>query len=1006
MELDRTMAARSGPQGGREGPDEDNDLAPGTLVGRYVLLGQVGTGNMGVVHAAHDPDLDRRVAVKLIRAREQAGAGTSGGTRLLREAQALARVSHPNIVAVYDVGVRGTQVWIAMEFVAGLTLRDWAATPRSQAELLRALTESARGVAAAHAAGVVHRDLKPDNVMIDDEQRVRVMDFGLAHGRGASPARSSATWSGVAATALETSALSARLTQFGSLPGTPAYMAPEQWRGEDADAASDQFGWCVMAWELLHGERPFAGDTVAELGLAVLAGRHRAAPRSPRVPRWLRAILERGLATAPNQRWPSMAALVDALEHGKRRVRVHRLAAALATVGLLAAGVAGAHQLDIDRRVQACEREGDVILGVWDDQARARVRDALLATGVSYAGSTAEKVAPWLDERTEAWTRTRTEVCLDATVRETVDPALLVRANGCLDDRLMELESLVAELGRADATTVRRSVGAVAALKDPALCSDQALLLRRPPLPAFGSERLQALRAELARAASRSVTGHVKDALKLAQAARARASALAWPALLAAALALEGNLLEKTGAYDEAESVSTAAYFTAASVGAWDVAANAAVDLIYIIGHRKGRHADALVWSRHAEVALMHGGDRDGLTEASRLGNLATAHLGASAHAEALRLNERALALREQRLGAEHPDVARGLNNLALTHYLQGSYKAAQQLHERALAIRERTLGSEHLDVAESLNNLAAAHHSAGANTQALALYKRSLAIRERALGPDDLIVATTLANVALIHVEAERPDAALPLFERVLAIQEKALGPDDHNLAATLVNLADLHRRIGALATARTLAERAVRIHEQALGPDHPGGIAGLMCLAAVLKELDARADASALLLRVRTLHEATPGPPHPDLANTLALLAELRAADGLLTEALALHDRALEIREQALGPDHVDVASSLFGRAEVQVAANAPATALPSLERALAILERHAEPHALRPVVELRLAQVLLATGGARDRALALARRARDGEAAAGPRRAAALAEVEQWLLAHAAP
>jgi serine/threonine protein kinase len=191
-----------------------------------------GAGNMGVVHAAHDPDLDRKVAVKLIR-RASRRAGTSGGTRLLREAQALARLSHPNIVAVHDVGVRGTQVWIAMEFVAGLTLRDWAATPRSVAGAVRALTESARGVAAAHAAGVVHRDLKPDNVMIDDEQRVRVMDFGLAHGRGASPALLGDRGRASPPTALDLRAVGP-LTQFGSLPGTPAYMAPEQWAWQDA----------------------------------------------------------------------------------------------------------------------------------------------------------------------------------------------------------------------------------------------------------------------------------------------------------------------------------------------------------------------------------------------------------------------------------------------------------------------------------------------------------------------------------------------------------------------------------------------------------------------------------------------------------------------------------------------------------------------------------------------------------------------------------------------------
>ena len=996
IELDRTLAAVGSAIDGGADLGDEGALAPGTRVGRYVLLGQVGTGNMGVVHAAHDPDLDRKVAVKLIRAREEA----SGGARLLREAQALARVSHPNIVAVFDVGVRGHQVWIAMEFVAGLTLRDWAATPRVRAELLRALTEAGRGVAAAHAAGVVHRDLKPDNVMIDGERRVRVMDFGLAHGRGAGAEAAPPAPAVAAPVGREASALSARLTLFGSLPGTPAYMAPEQWRGEEAGPASDQFGWCVMAWELLHGERPFAGDTLAELGLAVLAGRRRAPPSGARVPGWLRAILERGLAATPGQRWPSMTALLDAIERGERRVRFQAVAAALGGVALATAAVVVAWQLELDRRVRACEREGAAIHGVWNDAARVGLRDALIATGVPYAASTAEKVEPWLDERAEAWARTRTAVCVDATVHGALDIELLDRANWCLDDRAMELESLVVELSRADATTVRRSVGAVAGLKDPAVCGDPALLQRRPALPTFARERLQALRADLARAASRSLAGRVKDALQIAQDTRARASELAWPPLLAAAQALEGNLLEKTGSYDAAERTSKAAYFAAARAGAWDVATTAAVDLIYIIGHRKGQHGEALVWSEHAEVALVHGGDRNGLAESSRLGNLATAHVGAGAYVEALRLNEQALAIKEALLGGDHPDVARVLNNLALTHYAQGSYTTAQALHQRTLAIRERALGSDHLDVAESLNNLAAAYHRTGANLQAQALYERSLAIRERALGPEDLTVATSVANLALIHMDAGRYDAARPLLERVVAIQEKVLGPEDHNLSAGLINLADLHRNLGALGTARTLAERAVRIHEQALGPDHPGGVAGLMNLAQILKESGARGEARRLLERALKLEEAALGPPHPDLANTLASLAELRAADGAFAEALALHERAQALREQTLGAEHPDVAASLFDRAGVQLAAGAPGAALLLLERAWAIVGRSPQSLALRAEVAFRLATVLVTTDGDRGRAVALARSARDFYQGAGPGLAARVAEVERWL------
>jgi tetratricopeptide (TPR) repeat protein len=894
--------------------------------------------------------------------------------------------------------MRGAQVWIAMEFVTGRTLRDWA---RAQplAELVRALTDVARGVAAAHAAGLVHRDLKPDNVMIDDEGRVRVMDFGLAHGRGAPAQPPTSPDAALTTTSRpESAALSARLTQLGSLQGTPAYMAPELWAGMEAEAASDQFAWCVMAWELVHGAPPFTGRSLPELAAAILAGRRTTAKRRTRVPGWLRAVLERGLSQLPAQRWPSMTALLQAMERGERGVRRRAVAAALCGVAALGGVVVGVRQLDVDRRARACEVEGAAIHAVWDDSARTRLRAGFGASGVSYGPSMAEKVAPWLDERTAAWTRATVEVCLGAGVPGPWDAELVDRAKWCLEDRAMEIESLVAELGRADPTAVRRSVSAAASLKDSSLCTDPRLLQHRPPLPAEGRERLQGLRASLAQAASRSLAGRFKEALQIVQEARARDEAIGWPPLLAAAQAIEGNLLEKTGAYDEAEAVSTAAYFAAARAGAWDVAMTAATDLIYIVGHRKGLHADAIRWADHAEVAHVHGGGRTSLTAASRLNNLATAHFTAGAYDEALRLNEAALAIRVELLGDEHPDVARGLNNLALTHDAMGSYADAVALHQRALGIRERTLGPEHLEVAESLNNLAATHHRAKANAAAKPLYARALAIRERTLGPDDLTLATSLTNLALIEMDAGRPAEARPLLERVVAVHERALGPDDHNLAPGLVNLAELHRSLGDDESARRLLERAVRIHERALGEDHPGGIAGLLVLAQVLAETGARAEARALFERVQALQEATVGARHPDLAVTLTHLADLDAADGAHARARALHERAQAIREEVLGPDHPDVALSLYSRAGVHLSEGTSSEALPLLERALKIVDQREEPSQVRPAVYFRLAEVSHAEDPAR--AVALARRARDLYREAGPAQRQALAEVERWM------
>lgn len=260
------------------GPDPPHTLSRGVTIGRYVILGELGAGGMGVVYAAYDPELDRKIAIKLVQPHADA-AGTAR-TRLLREAQALAKLAHPNVVTVYDVGQHGDRVWIAMEFVAGSTLRAWAAErTRTWRQLLSVLIDVARGVAAAHVADLVHRDLKPDNVMISDDDRVRVMDFGLAYGRAFNPEPQASVSLNETGVRPEFAAFAAKLTQAGGILGTPPYMAPEQWEGKNVGGATDQFSWSVMAWEILYGERPFVGESPLGLAVEILSGRRRPPPK-------------------------------------------------------------------------------------------------------------------------------------------------------------------------------------------------------------------------------------------------------------------------------------------------------------------------------------------------------------------------------------------------------------------------------------------------------------------------------------------------------------------------------------------------------------------------------------------------------------------------------------------------------------------------------------------------------------------------------------------------------
>jgi hypothetical protein len=308
-------------------------LPRGAAFGRYVVLSLAGRGAMGAVYEAYDTRLDRKVALKLLR--EQAGATPSSEatSRLLDEAKKLARISHQNVVAVRDAGQIEGRVFVSMEFVDGQTLNAWLqATPRSWRQIRDRFVAAGRGLEAAHQAGLVHRDFKPQNVMVAKDGAVRVTDFGLA-----SDFRSKVGEVEGALDALdgELSEHTVALTRTGVLIGTPLYMAPEQFEGEIAGARSDQFSFCVALYHALYGEWPFPVPVASfrVLREAVKAGRLREPPPGSQVPKWLRRILVRGLDVDPSRRFPSMVELLGALKYEPAR-RYRRLAAASAALAL------------------------------------------------------------------------------------------------------------------------------------------------------------------------------------------------------------------------------------------------------------------------------------------------------------------------------------------------------------------------------------------------------------------------------------------------------------------------------------------------------------------------------------------------------------------------------------------------------------------------------------------------------------------------------------------------
>jgi WD40 repeat protein len=302
-----------------------------TKIGRFTILRELGAGGMGVVYVAYDEELDRRVAVKLLR---ESSTDTQGKARLQREAQAMARLSHPNVVTVHEVGTHLEQVFVAMEFVPGGDLRAWLRSPRTWREVVAMFCQAGEGLAAAHDAGLVHRDFKPDNVLVGVDGRARVADFGLAYARAQEPEREP---SGEAPRAN----LDRTLTQPGAVMGTPAYMSPEQLVGDAIDVRTDQFAFCVALWEGLYGKRPFTAPNFAALVTAVREGRIVEPVVTHDVPAWLHAALVRGLSADADARWPSMHALLAVLGNDAqaRRRRTLRIAAIAGLAALVIAGL-------------------------------------------------------------------------------------------------------------------------------------------------------------------------------------------------------------------------------------------------------------------------------------------------------------------------------------------------------------------------------------------------------------------------------------------------------------------------------------------------------------------------------------------------------------------------------------------------------------------------------------------------------------------------------------------
>jgi tetratricopeptide (TPR) repeat protein/predicted Ser/Thr protein kinase len=878
--------------------DSDDDgsvvLPRGTTLGRYVVLEKIGVGGMGIVYAAYDPQLDRRVALKLLHRSSDREGGTGGRTRILREAQAMARLSHPNVVAVHDVGVVDGRLFIAMELIDGKTLTAWIDEGGHRwPAVLDVLEAAARGLAAAHGAGLVHRDFKPDNVMIEHDGRVRVMDFGLALAMGEINTERSLSGesSGAALSAID------RLTRTGALVGTPAYMAPELLAGGPADARSDQYAFCVALYRALYGTRPFAGSNVASLYTNAAQFQLQPPSRSSGVPRWLGAVVRRGLLPAPEARFASMDALLLALQRGRRR----RGRIALASVGALAVATGGVGWVVAAR--PACKGGRDQVETVWNASQRASVHDAFAASGAPDAEVTAERVTGSLDAWADAWVDSHRSACRAHRDGSQSDMLLDLRMQ-CLQKRLTDLDAAAGVLVEADAELVLEANDVASALPDLGVCDDAEALLEDDLRAEDDATRraVEAMQPELARARALEHAGRYDAAMAIARPLRDEAHALGFRPFSAEVEFLVGLLTLDQGDPKASVEAFERATFDAEASGHDEVAARAWTMLIYVHGYSLADKAAGDAAAQRAEAAALRAGGRPELM-ADLIHNRGAMYLQRGDYERTLADEREALRLRREASGDVHQDVGNSYTSIGNALYHLGRPDEARQHYEKAHEVLAQVLGPRHPDTAMALQNIANMLTVGGDPAAARDKLEQARAIFEAALGPEHPLVGQVLFNIGwAAEAEGEYADA-LAAFEKARVIELKRLGPEHPLVGEYEASIGSMAHKLGREAQARTHLLRALAIFEKAHGPEH-GYVA-------------------------RTLND----------------LALIDRAEGDLPAAESKHLRALAIRRKALPPDHPELVDTLANLSGVLVEAKRWKDALPIAKELVDIVSQHAD-------------------------------------------------------------
>ncbi|MCB9641628.1 MAG: serine/threonine protein kinase [Myxococcales bacterium] len=766
-------------------PVPDRHPPRGTPVGRYILLEPISSGAVGTVYTAYDPDLDRKLAVKLLRLDlHHYQDPVEAEARIQREARSMARLSHPNVVQVYDTGRFGTQHFIAMEFVAGNTLKRWMQAPRSLKSIIRAFLQAGRGLQAAHEANLIHRDFKPANVLQREDGSFCVVDFGLARGNfRQSDNHHVITPSGSYDEIPEDYKLldlDISLTEPGQVMGTPAYMAPEQLNGQESDERTDQFAFCVSLYEAIYGERPFFGHSLEARTQAHLQVNQSRSKRGFSVPKWLRWILQRGLSPERSSRFPNIRFLLDEIEDGLRREREQSRWIRMGILWVILAASFAAWYLFFPSP-KPCTNIQSFTLPLWNPTVKQELQQAFQQTKLPFATQAWERAVHAIEKYDKDWQKQYTEACRATHVYKEQPYEILALRTQCLREHLHQFSSLLKIFRKADTKLVESAVRSIYQLDPIENCKDINTLRRTKTVLLNKEQRqqIQKLYKQLALAKALHDTGKMREGFEAIKELLQQEKKLSYLPIEADALRWKAIFLHFQGQGRKAYDTALQALWKAVRLN--DIRLQALIYLeLHQLAQDLARYDEAEQFARYVEALLP------------------------------LLKDPSVIRIR----------LARSRGVMA---YYRGQYPQALKMFLQAYEDSNKYLNPAHPQRGHILNALGAAHRKNNRPDLAIDFYQRAIKLTIDAQGPGHPFISSIENNLANIYMENQQYGTALRLQRSALRRIEGTVQTTNSLLLYLLGNMGVTYTHLHKWKQARKFLFRSRRLILKLYGKQHP---------------------------------------------------------------------------------------------------------------------------------------------------------------------------------------